>query len=128
MVKGPARRHRGGRAGAGVAVDRVEFAADGVFARLDAWLSRNAAGHGFFRPYSTWRGGVQPEPWHLSHAAVAGVALHAFSVEVLRAALADVNLDARGVVEPMLPDIFERYVRNVDVPPAGTTTSPTRPA
>src|SRR5262245_20841363 len=65
----------------------AEYAPGGVFARLDAWLAAHAADFGFFRPYSTWRGGVQPEPWHLSYAPVAGPALAAFSIEVLRAAL-----------------------------------------
>ncbi len=51
-----------------------EYAPGGVFARLDGWLAANAAKHGFFRPYTTWRGGVQPEPWHLSYAPVAEVA------------------------------------------------------
>lgn len=105
----------------------AEYAPDGVFARLDAWLTANAAAHGFFRPYATWRGGVQPEPWHLSHARVAGAALAAYSVDVLRDALAGADIDARAAVEGRLPAIVERYVRNVDAPP-GAVTSGTRPA
>lgn len=103
-----------------------EYGPGGVFARLDDWLDTNAAAHGFYRPYETWRGGVQPEPWHLSYAPVADIAMSLFKVDQLRAALADVDLDARGVVERMLPDIFERYVRNVDAPPAAALTSVTR--
>jgi LAS superfamily LD-carboxypeptidase LdcB len=105
-----------------------EFVAGGVFSRLNDWLSRHAADHGFFRPYATWRGGVQPEPWHLSHARVAGIALATYSVDMLRDALAGAQLEARAVVEPMLPAIVERYVRNVDLPDMGRTISATRPA
>ena len=103
-----------------------EYAGDGVFARLDAWLTAHAADHGFYRPYATFRGGVQPEPWHLSHAPVAALALGAYSTEVLRAALAGSDLAARAVVERSLPAIVERYVRNIDAPPGGTPISATR--
>ncbi len=51
------------------------------------WLDAHAAEFGFYRPYSVDRGGVQPEPWHLSHAPVAGAALAAFSPALLRDAL-----------------------------------------
>jgi LAS superfamily LD-carboxypeptidase LdcB len=105
-----------------------EYAPGGVFADLDQWLAVNAAGYGFYRPYTTWRGGVQPEPWHLSYAPVADRALAAFSIETLRAALDAADIEARVAVERMLPTILERYVRNVDVLPEGALTSATRPA
>jgi LAS superfamily LD-carboxypeptidase LdcB len=100
-----------------------EYASGGVFAPLDAWLARNAADHGFYRPYATWRGGVQPEPWHLSYAPVAGQALAAFSIDALRGALDAADIEARAAVERILPAIVERYVRNVDAPPAFAATS-----
>lgn len=96
-----------------------EYAAGGVFARLNDWLEAHAADFGFYRPYTTWRGGVQPEPWHLSHAAVAQAALEQFSAQALREALDAASLEARAAVEKRLPEILERYVRNVDAPPAG---------
>lgn len=107
-----------------------EYAPDGVFARLSAWLDAHAAQFGFYRPYATWRGGVQPEPWHLSHAAVAQAALRQFSVEALRAALAAAPLAARTAVENRLPAIVARYVLNVDAPPpaALSAVGATRPA
>jgi LAS superfamily LD-carboxypeptidase LdcB len=103
-----------------------EYGAGGVFARLDAWLATHAAEHGFYRPYATARGGVQPEPWHLSYAPLAALALEKFSVELLREALSGVELAARAVVERQLPAIVARYVRNIDAPPARATTSRTR--
>lgn len=107
-----------------------EYAPGGIFARLDSWLAGNAARFGFYRPYGTWRGGVQPEPWHLSHAAVAQAALQQFSLEALREALDAAAIEARTAVERRLPEILERYVRNVDAPPAlALSAGPaTRPA
>jgi len=106
-----------------------EFAPDGVFARLDAWLSVHAARFGFYRPYTTWRGGVRPEPWHLSHAPVAGAALAQDSEAVLRQALADVEIEGRAVIEGRLAELVSRYVLNVDPPPAVVSAAgATRPA
>jgi LAS superfamily LD-carboxypeptidase LdcB len=99
----------------------AEFAAGGVFAALESWLARHAAGFGFYRPYSAYRGGVQPEPWHLSYAPVAQQALQQFSVQVLSQALAQADLAAGEVVQRRLPQIVERYVLNVDAPPPGIT-------
>jgi len=103
-----------------------EFAPDGMFAKLDGWLTANAAEFGFYRPYTTWRGGVQPEPWHLSHALVANQALQQFSVPMLRQALDEVMLESRDAVQRQLPQIVERYVMNIDAPPAGLINRATR--
>ncbi len=107
-----------------------EFAPGGVFARLDAWLAANAERFGFYRPYTSWRGGFQPEPWHLSHAVVAAAALQQFSVKVLGEALDEAQIEARAAVQRRLPQIVENYVMNVDAPPAGVGEAirATRPA
>ncbi|MEP7314373.1 MAG: M15 family metallopeptidase [Pseudomonadota bacterium] len=97
---------------------QAEYAAGGIFAPLDRWLELHAAEHGFFRPYAVDRGGFQPEPWHVSHAAVAQAALAEFSVETLRDALDAVELEAAVTVGARLPEIFDRYVLNVAPPPA----------
>src|SRR6185437_4809352 len=54
-----------------------EFAPGAVFGKLSAWLAKHAAEFGFFRPYGSDRGGVMPEPWHLSYAPLAVHALEA---------------------------------------------------
>jgi LAS superfamily LD-carboxypeptidase LdcB len=94
----------------------AEYSADGVFARLDRWLSKHAEGFGFFRPYDRDRGGVQPEPWHLSFAPISGAALSALTVEVLRQALEGVDLAGAEAVGPQLEAIHARYVRAVAPP------------
>jgi LAS superfamily LD-carboxypeptidase LdcB len=94
-----------------------EYAPGGVFEKLGRWLDDNTARHGFFRPYAQFRGGSRPEPWHLSHAAVAGAALRQFSVAMLQQALDTGSLGAAGAVRRRLPELFARYVRNIDPSP-----------
>jgi LAS superfamily LD-carboxypeptidase LdcB len=102
----------------------AEYAPNGVFAKLDRWLSEHAESFGFFRPYDLDRGGVQPEPWHLSYAPVSSVALPALSVEVLADALRGVALAGAAVVLPQLPAIHARYVRAVATPSALALAAP----
>jgi len=95
----------------------AEFAPGGHFEALSGWLDSNMASFGFFRPYSTYRGGVQPEPWHLSYAAVAVPALELLSLEVLREAISQAGMAGRQTVLARLPELYEKYVRGVDSPP-----------
>ena len=94
----------------------AEYGAEGVFRQLDQWLTEHAAGFGFFRPYDRDRGGVQPEPWHLSFAPVSAAALTALTAEVLAQALTGVDLAGAEAVWPQLAEIHERYVRAVAAP------------
>jgi LAS superfamily LD-carboxypeptidase LdcB len=94
----------------------AEFAPRGVFAKLDAWLAANMARFGFFRPYSSDRGGVLPEPWHLSYAPLARPALTALTVEVLAEAIDSSLLCGKELVLASLPGIHARYVKAVDPP------------
>ncbi|MCS6947917.1 MAG: M15 family metallopeptidase, partial [Steroidobacteraceae bacterium] len=93
-----------------------EFAPGAVFGPLAAWLDRNAARFGFFRPYRIDAGGVLPEPWHLSYAPLAVPALERFSIDDLRAALLAEPVDGRDEILRRLPELFERYVRGVSPP------------
>jgi LAS superfamily LD-carboxypeptidase LdcB len=96
----------------------AEYAADGVFAKLDRWLAQHAESYGFFRPYDRDRGGVQPEPWHLSFAPIAGPALQALTIDVLSEALHEVELGGAEAIWPQLDEIHARYVRAVAAPSA----------
>lgn len=93
-----------------------EYAAGGPFARLDAWLAANAERFGFFRPYGTDRGGVQPEPWHLSYAPVSQPALREFDGALLERALAEGGVEGLEELRPRLPALLERYVAAIDPP------------
>jgi hypothetical protein len=80
--------------------------------------------YGFFRPYATDRGGVAPEPWHLSHAAVAKRAQAALSVDNLRAILAGSAIEGKEEVLAALERNYSSYVVNVDAAPEAAMLSP----
>src|SRR5580765_3974047 len=52
--------------GARVELLSADYEPGGRYGRLADWLAVHAEGYGFFRPYDRERGGVRPEPWHLS--------------------------------------------------------------
>lgn len=119
--------------GAAVELLPAEYAAAGRYARLSQWLARHAHDYGFFLPYDRDRGGVQPEPWHLSYAPLSAPALAALDVDLLRAALDDAALDGRAAVASRLAEYHARYVAAVAPAPAAalaaTALNPaTRPA
>lgn len=93
-----------------------EYTADGMFARLSTWLDANLARFGFFRPYRTDRGGYSPEAWHLSYAPVSLPALETLSLTVLRRTLSESDVEGKAYVLDRLPEIFTRYVLNIDAP------------
>ena len=94
----------------------IEYSPAGPFARLNAWLDVNVARFGFFRPYRIDRGGVSPEPWHLSYAPVASDALRGVTEAVLRGALEEAEVDGKQELLRRLPEIGARYVTSVDAP------------
>ncbi len=104
----------------------AEYAEGGIFARLGAWLDAYAGEFGFFRPYDIYRGGVQPEPWHLSFAPVAQQAQALLTPSLLAEALSGADLAGREVVLARLGDIHARYVRAVAAPPAAVLVAALR--
>ncbi|MFI4869368.1 MAG: M15 family metallopeptidase [Steroidobacterales bacterium] len=94
----------------------AEYSPGGVFERLGAWLPQHSEDYGFYLPYDRDRGGVRPEPWHLSFAPVSGAALPALTVDVLAAALAGAELAGAAVVRGQLRDLHARYVCAVSQP------------
>ena len=102
----------------------AEYLQGGPFHRLTTWLDGHMHDFGFFRPYATDRGGVQPEPWHLSHAAVADAAAAEFSLEGLRRVLADADIEGKPEVLAALDRTYENYVVNVDRPPVPALLAP----
>jgi LAS superfamily LD-carboxypeptidase LdcB len=94
-----------------------EYSAQGIFARLNAWLDDHAGQFGFFRPYATDRGGVSPEPWHLSYAPISLPAQETLSLSTLRAVLENSALEGKAQVLSSLPEIYTRFMLNVDAPP-----------
>jgi LAS superfamily LD-carboxypeptidase LdcB len=94
----------------------AEYAPDGIFARLSAWLDANMQRFGFFRPYCNDRGGVSPEPWHLSYAPVSLPALESLSLSMLRHVLETSAIEGKPQVLARLPEIYTRFMLTVDGP------------
>lgn len=94
----------------------AEYAADGVFSKLTAWLDEHMHRFGFFRPYRTDRGGVSPEPWHLSYAPVSLPALESLSLSLLRHVLESSDIAGKPHVLARLPEIYTRYLLSIDSP------------
>lgn len=109
--------------GARIELLSTDYAPGGRYARLSAWLNGRAQDFGFFLPYDRDRGGVQPEPWHLSFAPVAGPALAALNVDLLTETLANVELAGRETVVAQLPRLYERYVTAVAAPSAAAVAA-----
>lgn len=101
-----------------------EYGPGGPFARLTTWLDSHMHAFGFYRPYATDRGGVRPEPWHLSYAPVAARAAHVLTPAALRDVLAEVDVEGKAVVLAGLESHFARYVASVDEPPEEARISP----
>lgn len=90
----------------------------GVFYGLRCWLDENMARYGFYRPYSTFRGGVLPEPWHVSYAPASSAALQRLTPALLSEAIRESNMLGKDIVLQKLAHIHERYVANIDLPAA----------
>ncbi|HEU4780318.1 MAG TPA: M15 family metallopeptidase [Steroidobacteraceae bacterium] len=101
-----------------------EYGPSGPFHRLTTWLDAHMHAFGFFRPYTTDRGGVMPEPWHLSYAPVAKRAQQAFSADKLRTVLADAAIEGKEQVLAALDCNYSTYVVNVDAAPQAALMSP----
>jgi len=93
-----------------------EYAPDGIFGRLNAWLDDNLHRYGFFRPYRTDRGGVSPEPWHLSYAPISVPALESLSLSTLRQVLDASSIAGKPHVLARLPEIYTRFLLAIDSP------------
>lgn len=93
-----------------------EYAPDGMFGRLSQWLDANMRRFGFYQPYRTDRGGVSPEPWHLSYAPVSQAALESLSLSTLRRVLEGSNIEGKAHVLARLPEIYTRFLLSVDSP------------
>jgi LAS superfamily LD-carboxypeptidase LdcB len=102
----------------------AEYRSGGPFERLTTWLDAHMHAFGFYRPYATDRGGVSPEPWHLSHAAVAASAAASLHPADLRAVLSAADIEGKAEVLATLDRNFHSYVVNVDPAPAAALLAP----
>lgn len=104
-----------------------ECEAGGPMYRFHQWLTSflaSEANPGFYRPYDVDRGGVAPEPWHLSFAPLANEYARALTVDLLQRHLCKHTLPLQATVAEHLPALFERYVR-VPMGPEGGASNET---
>lgn len=59
-----------------------EYEVGGPFFEANVWLTENIHRFGFFRPYSIDKGGIAPEPWHLSYLPLSKSFLSAYTYEL----------------------------------------------
>ena len=100
----------------------AEYGPGGVFEEMTQWLDARIAeddAEGFFKPYDRDRGGVAPEPWHISYRPVAGRYPTLLSLELLTplwTGLPDTKGEAHeplamlSVLSPIGEDVMQRYV------------------
>lgn len=90
----------------------AETQGDGAFAEFHRWLSDELTqgNSDFFRPYAQDRGGIAPEPWHLSYAPLAAIFSHQFTQELLREQLEQTDLELKQAVLDNLDEIYQRFI------------------
>jgi LAS superfamily LD-carboxypeptidase LdcB len=95
-----------------------EYAADGIFAPMMAWLTeylRRPETPRFYRPYLNDHGGIAPEPWHISYRPIAEEYASQWNVSILREHLQQLSIKERieeqaRVIE-CLDSIYSRFIQ-----------------
>lgn len=93
-----------------------EVTPGGIFSSLHHWLDDNVAKYGFFRPYKHFRGGMYPEPWHLSYAPLARSAMDQVTPELLAEAIREADVLGKELLLEMLPSIYRNHILNIAGP------------
>ncbi|MEZ7278887.1 M15 family metallopeptidase [Pseudoalteromonas sp. 68 DY56-GL68] len=93
-----------------------EYACDGPFAELNDWLDQNLEHYGFYRPYQEYKGGVAPEPWHISHITQSQVMMQYLSLNILKERITNSEITGKHAVLENLSNLYERFVTNINQP------------
>lgn len=88
-----------------------EYGRAGPFYPLSQWLaSADVESLGFYRPYLIDRGGIAPEPWHLSYRPLAEQFQQQLSLAILQRIISESAIALKQAVLDNLDEIFQRYV------------------
>ena len=87
-----------------------EYQQGGSFYLLNCWLGEHAETYGFVRPYAIDRGGVAPEPWHLSYLPIAKQFEAQMSITFVRKILDNSNLALAKEAVDNLDDIWCQFI------------------
>jgi LAS superfamily LD-carboxypeptidase LdcB len=94
-----------------------ECEGEGIFAPMHEWLNSvlikgQQQSKGFYRPYAIDRGGVSPEPWHISYGPIANSFAQQLTGDIIRQQLLDnLELVSLDTVLKYLDEIIRRFVR-----------------
>ena len=90
-----------------------EYSQDGPQGGLSAWLGKNAAQFGFYRPYQQDLGGVAVEPWHISYAPIATELLDQLTPELLQRVWQNFPPAGAHWLDSHCAALVARYVTNI---------------
>lgn len=91
----------------------AEYQSGGPFADFSDWLEQRIAAKeafGFVRPYGADRGGVAPEPWHLSYGPLSCHYQQQLDVDALREVVTTSEMLLKPTVLEHLDEIFARFI------------------
>jgi len=89
-----------------------EYLEGGIFNPLYLWLKDNASEFGFYFPYNEERGGVCPEPWHLSYFPQAKLYQNRFSLDFYLENLKNSPIEGKEILFKEAALIFKKYILN----------------
>ncbi len=92
----------------------TEYQMGGPFYDFDCWLNDRLVqknSWGFAKPFLEGRGGVRPEPWHLSWIELSNEIAQEFNTNLLQETLMKSNLELKPQVIESLVDIVDRMVK-----------------
>lgn len=90
-----------------------EYQDGGPFYPLTLWLAEHAKQFGFYFPYNQYRGGVAPEPWHLSYSPLSQRFEKAYNLPLLNKLLSESDIAGKQTLIHLLPTIYQQYIINV---------------
>ncbi len=87
----------------------------GVFEKFYLWLNEILVdpASAFFRPYAEDRGGVAPEPWHLSYGPLSREMEKRLSIDILLSALDTCDIMYKKEIRANIEEIFHRFILNI---------------
>lgn len=90
-----------------------EYACDGPLAPLTRWLNTHMESFGFYRPYDQYRGGVAPEPWHISYYPIADTFTDIIDANIICECIATSEIEDKTVILDMVKEICQQYIQNI---------------
>ena len=88
-----------------------EYEIGGPFYKANSWLNENIHRFGFFRPYAIDKGGIAPEPWHLSYRSLSESFLKAYTYELFLEHLNGSNFLLLDDAKLMSLEIYKKYIQ-----------------